>query len=43
MMLRRVVYISQSRVGDDRSALDAIVEVSSARNAADGITGMLWS
>ena len=43
MMLRRVVYISQSRVGDDQSALNAIVEVSSARNAAEGITGMLWS
>ncbi len=42
-MLRRLVYISQSRIGADRAALDAIVDKSTMRNAADGITGMLWS
>jgi hypothetical protein len=41
--VRRIIYISRSCIGEDQGALDAIVKAASARNAARGITGMLWS
>nr|WP_184059913.1 BLUF domain-containing protein [Sphingomonas aerophila] len=41
--VRRVVYISKSRVGSDPTELDAIVARSSALNNVAGVTGMLWS
>jgi hypothetical protein len=41
--MRRIIYISQSLVAMDPSALDAIVQASVTRNAAAGISGMLWS
>jgi len=41
--MRRVIYISRSHVANDPEALDAIVEVSSVRNAAARVSGMLWS
>lgn len=41
--MRRVIYISRSYVANDSDALHAIVEASSVRNAAAGISGMLWS
>jgi len=40
--MRRVIYISRSRIGDDPDELDAIVDSSSASNIVAGITGMLW-
>ena len=40
--MRRVIYISRSRIGDDPDELDAIVDRSSASNIVAGITGMLW-
>ena len=41
--MRRVIYISKSKVGSDPAELDAIVTRSSSLNDAAGITGMLWS
>jgi hypothetical protein len=41
--VRRVIYISRSRVGSDHAELDAIVARSTSLNEAAGITGMLWS
>lgn len=41
--VRRVIYISKSKVGSDPTELDAIVARSSALNEVAGITGMLWS
>lgn len=40
--MRRIIYISRSRIGNDTDKLDAIVGRSSAINAVAGITGMLW-
>ena len=41
--MRRLIYISQSRIGSDLEGLGQIVEQSSVRNLEAGITGMLWS
>lgn len=41
--MRRVIYISRSHVANDPDALERIVQVSSVRNAAAGVSGMLWS
>ena len=41
--MRRLIYISKSRVNSDPAELDAIVARSSSPNEAAGITGMLWS
>lgn len=40
--MHRLIYISKSLIGTDRSDLDAIVETSAVRNACAGITGVLW-
>lgn len=42
-LVRRIIYISRSCIGGDQDALDAIVKAASKRNAARGITGLLWS
>jgi hypothetical protein len=42
-LMRRIIYTSRSRTRDDLAELDAIMEVSIARNIEAGITGMLWS
>jgi hypothetical protein len=41
--MRRIIYTSRSRTRGDLAELDAIMEVSIARNIEAGITGMLWS
>jgi hypothetical protein len=41
--MRRVAYISRSLIDASDAVLDAMVSLSSIRNAAVGITGMLWS
>ena len=41
--MRRLVYISRSLVGTEADALNAIVRVASARNAATKINGILWA
>ena len=40
--VRRLVYVSRSLIDADSAMLDALVQTSSARNTAVGITGMLW-
>lgn len=41
--MRRVIYISRSQVATDAAALDSIMEISRVRNAAAGVSGMLWA
>ena len=40
--VRRLVYVSRSLIDAHDAMLDALVQTSSARNIAVGITGMLW-
>ncbi|SFO10609.1 BLUF domain-containing protein [Sphingomonas sp. OK281] len=42
-MLRRIIYISKSRMGPDPSGIAAIVSSSISRNAKTDVTGMLWA
>lgn len=40
--MRRVIYTSQANIAAGSNNVAAIVEVSTRRNDADGVTGMLW-
>jgi len=40
--MRRVIYISESRIGDCDDEVAKIIEQSERRNAEAGITGLLW-
>lgn len=40
--MRRLIYVSRSLIDANEAVLDAMVQRSSVRNAAVGITGMLW-
>ncbi|MEM6744678.1 MAG: BLUF domain-containing protein [Pseudomonadota bacterium] len=40
--LSQIVYVSRALIADDGRALDAIRRVSQARNAAAGVTGVLF-
>ena len=40
--MRRIIYISKARIGDDVDQLAAIVAESVACNTIAGVTGMLW-
>jgi len=40
--MRRLIYISSSRISDRDDEVATIIEQSGRRNAAAGITGLLW-
>jgi hypothetical protein len=40
--MRRLIYISRSLIGPGAGEIEAIIAISTARNSAVGITGMLW-
>ena len=40
--MRRLIYVSRSLIDANEAVLDEMVQGSSVRNAAVGITGMLW-
>jgi hypothetical protein len=42
-MLRRIIYISKSLIGDDHEGIEAIMSSSIRRNGESGVTGMLWA
>jgi hypothetical protein len=43
VMLRRLIYISNSLIGVDADQLDAILKSSSSWNAEHDVTGVLWA
>lgn len=41
--MKRLLYVSDSRIGDDKVALNQILDEAQKNNTEQGLTGLLWT